>query len=518
MMISPTAISPHRIGKSGINWSSYCTPQNITLTVLSDTSIKVDWTNVAGSYYDGHSIERSTDGVTYVEADTVVSGTNTYTDTVTNTGTLYYYRVRAYKGSNYSEYSSEIDISDSIITMTITQPATIEQCTMNYTIATGKKVYIDWGYAPHITLTADGTSKALTSNYTTNNTTYTMKFYGQVEFITKWSIYETVPLTVSSAQYKKMTGLTELTMWPITGSHTVNSVDIAEMTALLKVTINNANAGTFNSADISDLNLTEFSFSYVSGITSATLRSIDFTTMSLTRFSISNVAGTNIINTDDFIGMPLSYFRIVVNDDDSVIKSSSFSGMTNLASWTYNGGHQTGTSVIDTGDFAICPLTELNIGHTGPDTIFDTGDLATKSLQSLYVYIDTDGSYTFDFSDLSSMTSLRTLYIDANKAGVSLDIGGAAISDLPTEITALSIIGTVTNLDITTGTMKAWAATTITMTNQNSSDDVDAFLIAWAATAGSGTKTITLKRARTSVSDAAVAILNGLGKTINTSN
>ena len=499
------------------SWQSYCTPQNLTVKVLSDTSIKVDWTNVAASYYDGHSVERSDDGVTYAEVDTVAAGTNTYTDTVTNTGTLYYYRVRAYKGTTYSEYCAAVDTSKSIITMTIIQPATIDQCTMNYTIATGKNVYLDWGYSPHVTLTADGTSKSLTSNYTTNNTTYTMKFYGQVEFITKWSIFESVPLTVSSAQYKKMSGLTELTLWPIGGHSTINSADLAEMTNLVKIYVNEVKAGVFNSADISSLNLTEFSCSYVSAITTTQIRSEDFVGMSLTRFSISNVNGTNIIETDDFIGMPLTYFKIVINDDDSVIKSSSFSAMTNLATWIYNGGHTTGSTTIDTADFIGLPIKELNIGHTGANTTIDTADLAAMPLVNFYMYVN-GGTYLIDFSDFTAISSLRTVFIDALASGASLDIGGAKVSDLPTGLTTLTIQGVITNLDITTGTMKAWAGTTITMTNQNASADVDSFLIAWAATAGAGTKTITLKRARTSASDAAVATLNGLGKTINTSN
>lgn len=91
---------------SGTNWSSYWatrTPSALLLTVLSDTSIKLDWTANGVEDYDGYSIERSADGVTYAEIDTVAVGTETYTDTVT-TNTNYYYKIRAYKGTNYSDY------------------------------------------------------------------------------------------------------------------------------------------------------------------------------------------------------------------------------------------------------------------------------------------------------------------------------------------------------------------------------------------------------------------------------
>lgn len=95
--------------KKGINWSSYWATRNpsaLVLTVLSSTSIKLDWTANGVQDYDGHSVERSADGVTYVEVDTVTVGTNTFTDTGLTAGTLYYYRVKAYKGSNQSTASN----------------------------------------------------------------------------------------------------------------------------------------------------------------------------------------------------------------------------------------------------------------------------------------------------------------------------------------------------------------------------------------------------------------------------
>ncbi len=100
-------------GGGGIDWSSYWatrTPSALVLTALSPTSIKVDWTNAGAEDYDGHSAERSEDGVTYAEIDTIPIGTNTFTDTELDDSTLYYYRIRAYKISNgitmYSDYSS----------------------------------------------------------------------------------------------------------------------------------------------------------------------------------------------------------------------------------------------------------------------------------------------------------------------------------------------------------------------------------------------------------------------------
>lgn len=77
-------------------------PSDLVLTVISDTSIKLDFT-VNSTNRDGHSIERSTDGVTYSEIDTVLADTATYTDTTGTDGTRYYYRVKAYAGAVYSD-------------------------------------------------------------------------------------------------------------------------------------------------------------------------------------------------------------------------------------------------------------------------------------------------------------------------------------------------------------------------------------------------------------------------------
>lgn len=81
------------------SWSRSWTPQiptDLTLTVISDTSIQLDWVNV-DTTGDGVSIERSTDGVAYSEIDTVALGVDTFTDTGLSAGTLYYYRIRAFK-------------------------------------------------------------------------------------------------------------------------------------------------------------------------------------------------------------------------------------------------------------------------------------------------------------------------------------------------------------------------------------------------------------------------------------
>lgn len=55
---------------------------------------------------NGFNIERSEDGVTFAEIDTVAADVTTYTDTGLSHSTKYWYRVRAYNGDGFSDYSN----------------------------------------------------------------------------------------------------------------------------------------------------------------------------------------------------------------------------------------------------------------------------------------------------------------------------------------------------------------------------------------------------------------------------
>ena len=79
-------------------------PTGLALTVQDRTDIKLDWTDNATNE-DGYKIERSLNGVDFTVIDTVVADTETYTDADLDEDTQYYYRVRAYKGEEYSDYT-----------------------------------------------------------------------------------------------------------------------------------------------------------------------------------------------------------------------------------------------------------------------------------------------------------------------------------------------------------------------------------------------------------------------------
>lgn len=97
-----TVINTVKLGANVIPFDELA-PSSLLLTVLSASSIKLDWT-VNSANADGTKVERSTDGVSFTEVGSVVGAT--FTDTGLTDGVKYYYRVRNYKGTGYSTYSS----------------------------------------------------------------------------------------------------------------------------------------------------------------------------------------------------------------------------------------------------------------------------------------------------------------------------------------------------------------------------------------------------------------------------
>ncbi len=79
-------------------------PTGLALTVVDRTDIKLDWTDNATNE-DGYKIERSADGENFTVIGTVAADVETYTDEDLDELTKYYYRVRAYKGDEYSAYT-----------------------------------------------------------------------------------------------------------------------------------------------------------------------------------------------------------------------------------------------------------------------------------------------------------------------------------------------------------------------------------------------------------------------------
>ncbi|MBN2857993.1 MAG: SUMF1/EgtB/PvdO family nonheme iron enzyme [Candidatus Delongbacteria bacterium] len=85
-------------------------PSNLNTSVLSETSIKLTWIdNSTGE--DGFKIDRKVGaaGTWVTDYAAVAANALTWTDTGLTTGTIYYYKVRAYYSTYYSSYTSEVN-------------------------------------------------------------------------------------------------------------------------------------------------------------------------------------------------------------------------------------------------------------------------------------------------------------------------------------------------------------------------------------------------------------------------
>lgn len=82
-------------------------PSGLAVSVVSNTQLNLSWTN-GSTNEDGISIERSEDGVSYTEIYQTAAAATSYNNTGLTQNTNYYYRVRAFRGSVYSEYSDVV--------------------------------------------------------------------------------------------------------------------------------------------------------------------------------------------------------------------------------------------------------------------------------------------------------------------------------------------------------------------------------------------------------------------------
>lgn len=99
----------HVFKKGGVSWSAYWAtrkPTDLIAITVTSTRIDLSWTSNSAGDETGFNIERSVDGITFAQIDTVLSGVTTYSD-ISATANHYYYRVRARKGGSYSGYTNE---------------------------------------------------------------------------------------------------------------------------------------------------------------------------------------------------------------------------------------------------------------------------------------------------------------------------------------------------------------------------------------------------------------------------
>jgi hypothetical protein len=97
---------------NGQNWASSCKPSSLLIAEIAG-GIRLIWTDHCGDE-TGFEIYISVNGGAYYLLDTVAANVETYDDTANHGGYSVQYKVRAFKGIEYSDYSDEslITISD----------------------------------------------------------------------------------------------------------------------------------------------------------------------------------------------------------------------------------------------------------------------------------------------------------------------------------------------------------------------------------------------------------------------
>jgi hypothetical protein len=213
--------------------------------------------------------------------------------------------------------------------------------------------------------------------------------------------------------------------------------------------------------------------------------------------------------------------KLVIANEATVqaVKSSQITACTGMTYLQFSDLSATG-HVINSSDLVGLPLTYLRLSYLSTTGItINTANFVGMPLATLFLSNIGTSGHTINTANL---VGLPLTYVVFSNLGTTTCTG--QISDLPTGLTDLTISNCGQGISISSGTMKAWASTIITLTSAYTTASVDGFLNAWATPAGTGTKTITLSgsgagianQARSSASDAAVTTLQGKGKTIVT--
>jgi hypothetical protein len=221
-------------------------PSNLSAAAVSSSSIKLSWTDNATNA-TGVKIERSLDGTTFTQVDTVARDASTDTDNGLSPSTVYFYQVRATNqiGDSTSSNTASVETKP---TPPVLQVGDISggQVVLSWTSASDHTHYTVERSADGTTFTAIFTTKdATTTTFVDNDLTTGSRFYRVLAFNAAGdsSPSNTVSATIGPLNIDHSAGFT--TTSDLTRNGTTNFVEtIARLTGAVA-----GQAGTFFSKE-----------------------------------------------------------------------------------------------------------------------------------------------------------------------------------------------------------------------------------------------------------------------------
>lgn len=337
-------------------------PSDLVLTVINDTSIKLDFT-VNSTDRDGHSIERSTDGVNYSVIDTVLADTATYTDATGADGTRYYYRVRAYKDTTYSAYCNAANDWTAIKMVLTAKDTGAGVSTVRFGFVTtdvvatldgNGKWYSDSGGTADESASYTFTAGSLVTRYlkvTSGSSNMLIFAKGNWE---QWGYYNTfgwVSAANAATISKTLSNILTLKNINVTGNNTI-VCDITNMTSLITFRCNGPNIG----GSINNLvNLTNLFADYQNRITgdlggsgtSAICNGITLLQMDFCRFTEYTSGATWTLIMSSTINPSVGYGYSSTEIDNMLIDMAASLGTVSEKTITLKGSSAARTSASD---------------------------------------------------------------------------------------------------------------------------------------------------------------------------
>jgi hypothetical protein len=127
--------SPYSNTASATTQPTPAAPSNLTATAVSSSRVNLAWTDNSTNEV-GFKLERSTDGVAWVQSAFLLANQTSYSHINLNAGTAYRFRIRAYEGPNHSAYSN--------VAIATTQAAPAAPASLTAAAVSASRINLAW--------------------------------------------------------------------------------------------------------------------------------------------------------------------------------------------------------------------------------------------------------------------------------------------------------------------------------------------------------------------------------------